>query len=73
MKFNLLFSPEECPDFCNYSGPPCCPFNGEPVCEPVCQTFVPCEVTPCPADCPGNCYYPNAPLCCPKSGEAVCR
>ncbi|KAI9343362.1 hypothetical protein BD770DRAFT_430866 [Pilaira anomala] len=65
--------PEECPDFCNYSGPSCCPFEGEPVCEPVCQTLLPCEVTPCPADCPGDCYYPNAPLCCPRSGQAVCN
>lgn len=72
---NLLvrYSPDDCPFNCRYNGPPCCPFLGQPVCEPICQTFVACKVTPCPDECPGDCRYPNADYCCPKSGEAVCN
>ncbi|KAI8068145.1 uncharacterized protein B0P05DRAFT_475027, partial [Gilbertella persicaria] len=70
---NTLYSPAECPFSCRYTSSPCCPFIGEPVCEPTCYTFAPCEVTPCPADCPYDCFYPNADYCCPQSGQAVCR
>lgn len=77
LTFNIcllfLLSPEECPFSCEYNGPPCCPFNGVPKCAPRCQTFVPCAVTPCPEECPDNCFYPDAGSCCPLSGAAVCR
>lgn len=43
------------------------------MCEPPCQTFAPCKVTPCPPECPGDCQYPDADYCCPKSGTAVCN
>ncbi|KAI9010864.1 hypothetical protein CLU79DRAFT_684041, partial [Phycomyces nitens] len=66
-------SPRECPFSCRYEEDSCCPFSGEPVCEPPCMTFVPCKVTPCPALCPFDCVYPNADQCCPRSGEPVCR
>lgn len=70
---NQTQSPEECPFSCRYDGPPCCPFNGKPVCEPVCNTLVACKVTPCPSNCPGHCHYPDADYCCPRSGKAVCN
>ncbi|CAO3595328.1 unnamed protein product [Absidia cylindrospora] len=73
---SLLFSidsPDDCPFSCEYHGPPCCPFIGQPTCLPPCETFVPCEVTPCPDDCPNDCFYPNADYCCPHSGQPICR
>ncbi|KAI7885596.1 hypothetical protein K492DRAFT_102034, partial [Lichtheimia hyalospora FSU 10163] len=63
-------SPEECPYSCRYTGPACCPFLGEPICQAPC--LVPCKETPCPESCPDNCFYPNADICCPKSGQPVC-
>lgn len=68
-----ITSPKECPFFCTYDSSACCPFTGEPVCEPVCNTFAPCKVTPCPENCPGHCHYPDANSCCPRSGKAVCN
>ncbi|KAL9541629.1 hypothetical protein MBANPS3_009008 [Mucor bainieri] len=65
--------PKECPFSCRYNGPPCCPFLGQPECEPPCQTFAPCKVTPCPDDCPDDCQYPDADYCCPQSGTPVCN
>lgn len=65
-------SPKECPFSCRYTGPPCCPFLGAPICEP-CETFAPCQETPCPKECPDSCFYPDADRCCPKSGQPVCR
>ncbi|KAI8141386.1 hypothetical protein BJV82DRAFT_618992 [Fennellomyces sp. T-0311] len=64
--------PEECPYSCQYTGPSCCPFIGQPECH-TCETLVPCHETPCPDDCPDDCFYPDADHCCPKSGQPVCR
>ncbi|KAI8983552.1 hypothetical protein BDB01DRAFT_702899, partial [Pilobolus umbonatus] len=66
-------SPDECPFSCTYGGPSCCPLLGTPVCKPPCNTFAPCAVTPCPKNCKGDCFYPDADYCCPLSGKAVCR
>ncbi|KAI9248533.1 hypothetical protein BDA99DRAFT_416155, partial [Phascolomyces articulosus] len=65
-------SSEECPFSCEYSGPRCCPFIGQPQCR-VCQTLVPCHETPCPSECPDSCFYPDADFCCPKSGTPICK
>lgn len=43
------------------------------MCEPVCETFAPCQVTECPEDCPDDCFYPDADFCCPYAGKAVCN
>ncbi|EIE85114.1 hypothetical protein RO3G_09824 [Rhizopus delemar RA 99-880] len=64
-------SPVECPFSCRYTGPPCCPFIGVPVCEATCNTR--CKMTDCPDECPDDCFYPEADYCCPRSGEAQCK
>ncbi|KAI9495169.1 hypothetical protein BDB00DRAFT_760499, partial [Zychaea mexicana] len=68
----IFLSSEECPYSCEYTGPKCCPFIGQPECY-TCETFVPCHETPCPDECPDNCFYPDADWCCPKSGEPICK
>ncbi|KAI8887898.1 hypothetical protein K501DRAFT_241677 [Backusella circina FSU 941] len=65
--------PMHCRIFCDFSEDTCCPFDKEPVCAPVCNTFAPCKVTACPKECPNDCFYPDANYCCPKSGKTVCR
>ncbi|KAI8356682.1 hypothetical protein BD560DRAFT_319045, partial [Blakeslea trispora] len=65
-------SDESCPFSCQYNGPSCCPFSGEPICAPKCNTFARCAQTPCPAECPNDCHYPEADFCCPLSGPARC-
>ncbi|ORX60304.1 hypothetical protein DM01DRAFT_240955, partial [Hesseltinella vesiculosa] len=69
-------SPDECPYSCRYSGPPCCPFLGEPTCENLCPEDFDtskCHVTPCPDNCADDCFYPNADPCCPYSGSPICQ
>ncbi|KAI8343334.1 hypothetical protein BC941DRAFT_331901, partial [Chlamydoabsidia padenii] len=66
-------SPEKCPTSCEYHGPACCPFLGEPTCPITCNTLLPCDVTPCPDECQDECFYPNTTPCCPRSGKSVCR
>lgn len=73
LHFSHLSSPDECPFNCEYHGPPCCPFLGQPTCLPPCNTLVPCHRTPCPDECKDDCFYPNADRCCPKQGQPVCR
>lgn len=62
-----------CRIFCHFSNNECCPFDKDPVCAPVCNTFAPCQVTACPKECLDDCVYPDADFCCPMSGETVCR